>query len=36
MKDCIKDNNASFFDVYISSINWNSASLNISIITNKI
>jgi len=35
-KDYIKDNNASSFDLYISSTNWNSASLNISIITNKI
>ena len=36
MKDYIKDNNASSFDLYINSTNWNSASLNISIITNKI
>ena len=35
-KDYIKDNNASSFDLYISSTNWNNASLNISIITNKI
>ena len=35
-KDYIKDNNASSFDLYITSTNWNSAKLNISIITNKI
>ena len=36
MKDYIKDNNASSFDLYINSTNWNNASLNISIITCKI
>ena len=35
-KDYIKDNNASSFDLYITSVNWNSARLNISIITCKI
>ena len=35
-KDYIKDYNASSFDLYITSTNWNKASLNISIITNKI
>ena len=35
-KDYIKDNNASSFDLYITSANWNSANLNISILTNKI
>ena len=36
MKDYTKDNNASSFDLYINATNWNSTSLNISIITNKI
>ena len=36
MKNYTKDNNASSFDLYINSTTWNSASLNIFIITNKI